>query len=603
MKRLVLFFGFLPILLLAQTPITGGDVFGIWDSTGSPYLIDGDIYVPSGSTFVIEAGCTLKFLGYYQLRVDSGATFKIKGTVDAPVVVMANDSFRGIKLNYVSACTLEYMKLSQGRRGITIENSEVVIRNSEVDSCKYCLGGAISGTNSSIEIDNCEFHYNLAQTMLDIYCYKPRGGVGYFRNSEIMINSSDFTDNTSLNTVPLNDPGFETDIRSAYAGALLFSGSNVTIQNCVFKKNCAIAQDGWDEDWIARIPAGSGGDAGGGAIALTDHSAVRIINTLFVHNNVHPGAGGRGWEWPSGSRGRSFGFDIFGGRYELDGTFPADLLLLLNSSFLFYIWPVYQVYFIGYKFASVNSYIPGIYTQGSEAFAYNSFITLQSFHSTTTVIENCLDSIPPVLCCDGSPSLGSPLIDAGIESVTVCDTVIHAPATDLAGNPRPMGDGVDIGAYEFDPDNPSICSDIHRGWNLLAFPTADTVNAFDYIPYYIPHLFVWNAELQRYEIQDSIVGPTQPFLAFSPKDTAGHFSLPSILDSVTYTLYPGWNLIGTPGTAAAASRLTGLPEVEGPVYGLFITEDGSVEYQPVELLIPGYGYWVFATDTVEITLP
>ena len=42
--------------LSAATTIPGGNVSGIWDAAGSPYLIEGDITVPAGQTLTIEPG-------------------------------------------------------------------------------------------------------------------------------------------------------------------------------------------------------------------------------------------------------------------------------------------------------------------------------------------------------------------------------------------------------------------------------------------------------------------------------------------------------------------------------------------------------------------
>jgi hypothetical protein len=39
--------------LSSATTVAGGDVSGTWEVAGSPYLIDGDITVPSGATLTI----------------------------------------------------------------------------------------------------------------------------------------------------------------------------------------------------------------------------------------------------------------------------------------------------------------------------------------------------------------------------------------------------------------------------------------------------------------------------------------------------------------------------------------------------------------------
>lgn len=46
----------LPFVTFAQTTISGGDVFGIWDIAGSPYQILDDVTIQPGATLVIEPG-------------------------------------------------------------------------------------------------------------------------------------------------------------------------------------------------------------------------------------------------------------------------------------------------------------------------------------------------------------------------------------------------------------------------------------------------------------------------------------------------------------------------------------------------------------------
>ena len=44
-------------LCYADTHIPAGAVSGVWDSTGSPYMIDGDINVPTDDSLIIAPGC------------------------------------------------------------------------------------------------------------------------------------------------------------------------------------------------------------------------------------------------------------------------------------------------------------------------------------------------------------------------------------------------------------------------------------------------------------------------------------------------------------------------------------------------------------------
>jgi predicted outer membrane repeat protein len=58
------------IRLQSQTVIPGGDVFGDWKPEGSPFLIQGDVHIPSDQRLTVKPGVTIIFEGNYQLNIE-----------------------------------------------------------------------------------------------------------------------------------------------------------------------------------------------------------------------------------------------------------------------------------------------------------------------------------------------------------------------------------------------------------------------------------------------------------------------------------------------------------------------------------------------------
>lgn len=50
----------------ADTIVPGGNVSGTWTASGSPYLVQGKILVPSGQTLTIQPGVQVIFQGSYE---------------------------------------------------------------------------------------------------------------------------------------------------------------------------------------------------------------------------------------------------------------------------------------------------------------------------------------------------------------------------------------------------------------------------------------------------------------------------------------------------------------------------------------------------------
>jgi len=53
----------------AQTIVKPGEISGIWNKKSSPYMIRGDLNIPSGKTLIIQPGVIVRFTGPYRINV------------------------------------------------------------------------------------------------------------------------------------------------------------------------------------------------------------------------------------------------------------------------------------------------------------------------------------------------------------------------------------------------------------------------------------------------------------------------------------------------------------------------------------------------------
>ena len=135
---------FTPIMVRADTRITDGYLKngGVWNSAGSPYLIDNDLTVPIGKTLTIGPGVTLN----------------VNGTKDKPVY------FSGIyNLNiYYASGTITRANISVVK-GVLVDHSSVTISSSTVSGAVNgvyvkagkvdMVGSRITGNDYGVYID------------------------------------------------------------------------------------------------------------------------------------------------------------------------------------------------------------------------------------------------------------------------------------------------------------------------------------------------------------------------------------------------------------------------------------------------------------------
>jgi predicted outer membrane repeat protein len=293
--KILLFLLIATQICFAQTHISAGDINGTWTSSSSPYLIEGDISIPSGQTLTIEPGVLVEFQGHYTLFVQGrlvavgtetdNITFTINDTtgfydpnsplgswygirfVNTPI---QNDSSKIIycKLQYGKALGTEWY-MNAGGAVCSIDFDKIIISNSLFSNCSATRsGGAIFTWQSDLSIDNCEFNNDLTINY---------GGAIRCDSSSITITNSDFNQNLAL-----------------WGGAIFNLNSEIYLQHCSFAGNYsehggAIYSNTGSLDLKNVAIVQNSSNFGGGIGALNTN--IEIDSCLFSQNSVNNNSG------------------------------------------------------------------------------------------------------------------------------------------------------------------------------------------------------------------------------------------------------------------------------------------------------------------------
>ena len=152
--------------LFGQTTIQGGEVYGTWNKSSSPYIINGDVTIPGNEKLVIEPGVELHFTGRYSLTV-SGC-LRAVGTQRDSIVFTALDTagyhkrehtgWKGIRFHdvvHADSSRLEFVVIEYGKAtgqgdagggGAIFSRSfgKLALRNSTLRENESRYGGAIA---------------------------------------------------------------------------------------------------------------------------------------------------------------------------------------------------------------------------------------------------------------------------------------------------------------------------------------------------------------------------------------------------------------------------------------------------------------------------
>jgi len=158
MKKLVLIFCFLLVLtfqVFAQgTAIPPGSVSGTWTATGSPYNINGEIYIDTLNTLTIEPGVIVLFAGHYKFNIYG--RLLAQGAEGDTIVFTAVDPvegwhglrFQDTNFNGQDSSKVEYCKIEYGNATGTIPD--------------HRGGGIYCHTSTNVLIKNCSIINNHA---------------------------------------------------------------------------------------------------------------------------------------------------------------------------------------------------------------------------------------------------------------------------------------------------------------------------------------------------------------------------------------------------------------------------------------------------------
>jgi photosystem II stability/assembly factor-like uncharacterized protein len=119
-----------------------------------------DVFVPEGSSFIVEAGATLLFDEGVKLLIEG--EFNAYGTAEQPVRIMSAYEgvlWNGIYLTPGSNAYFENVEIKSAAVGVLASKADVTLHRSSVSNCR--IGVCVYGINDEQQqIDSCNFNNN-----------------------------------------------------------------------------------------------------------------------------------------------------------------------------------------------------------------------------------------------------------------------------------------------------------------------------------------------------------------------------------------------------------------------------------------------------------
>ena len=464
-KILVSLILLLPFLTKSQILEVSGIQEGLWNC--DTVLVIKDVIVPEDKSLTISEGTRVVFKDYFSITVNG--SFKALGNETDSIYFTARDTtgffnwkkgkggWNGLVLqNTKDTVILDYCHFSFGK---SVNSQQPTVNGQgpefKVQSSEFNFGGALRIYNSIVNITNTTFYHNLTDS---------KGGALYAEHSSINISNCEVDSNFGFNDedaymhgagfqfsncdVMMEDMYFHDNYcANCYGGGANFDSCNVYVNNAVFEDNYAVNAAGMgiqrSNDYDVKIYNclfdNNISYHYGGAMAMATSSP--LIQNVTMTNNYTIAAGGGALQFYSEARPVFENCIIWGNDWYGEHNAISD-----GS----------QIFVWGSDCAPefYNSILQGGYKEvhGNSGIAVYDTATMLDSDPMFVDIQNR----------DFRLQAGSPAINRGS-----FDTA-GIPSKDLSGNPRIVGDRIDIGCYE--SDITSLKEINHKNVNIYPNP-------------------------------------------------------------------------------------------------------------------------------------
>ena len=157
---------------LAQTDVTENVATNTtWGAAGSPYTLQGDIYVTSGSVLTIDPGVIVKFDADARLRTNAGCSIVANGTGGNEILFTSNSGapapydWFAVYLFQSPASSFSYCTFEYGQFNLYISQSDLAVSHC---TFRKSMNG-ITCDSASPQIESCD----IVQNMNGIVVYGP----------------------------------------------------------------------------------------------------------------------------------------------------------------------------------------------------------------------------------------------------------------------------------------------------------------------------------------------------------------------------------------------------------------------------------------------
>lgn len=253
----------------AETILDGGNVSGIWNKEGSPYLINGELLVPAGETLNIDPGVTVMFMDNFRLSVVGNLI--AKGTQADSIFFTVPDS------------TLSDISDIKGWHGLRFFEQQSISDSAIVEYCHFSygrsLGSGVNGYGGSILVaarQNVRISHSVFTNNEAIY----GGAIACTNNARIKLSQNSFLHNQASYTgAAIYGHSSEIDLRyvsilfnksQSNGGGIAFYNGNYSLKRCILLGNEA---------------------SNGGAVYLRNVNNVEINNSTICNNSASFGKG------------------------------------------------------------------------------------------------------------------------------------------------------------------------------------------------------------------------------------------------------------------------------------------------------------------------